>query len=121
MTIITYFGQLCDGSADFNEMLPAHSIEALDHYFMKGWEPGGFLSALIVQDYETALNCADQANKSRFWYIAQWLNTFAPQNSVGSHQQMKDWCADKNGIRSKYVDQAEKDFEWRTLSGEVQA
>lgn len=118
--IITFFGQQCDGSADFNEMLPAHTIEALDHYFMKGWVPGGFLSALIVKDYETALKNADQANKSRFWYVAQWLNTFAPQNSVGSMELMVDWIADKNSIRSKYVEQAEKDFEWRTLSGEVQ-
>lgn len=118
MTIITNFNQTAEGGELFIEFLPDHTIEALDHYFMRGWEPGGFLSALIVRDFEKALKCADHVNRARFWWVATWLNTFAPAGSVGSYELMDNWCANKDRIRSDYIVEAEKDFEWRTLSGE---
>jgi len=118
MPIITDFSQISDTGAEFLEVLPDHTIEALDRYFIKGWKPGGFLSAMIVQDYKRALRCADVANKQRFWYVAVWLMDHAPKGSTGSYEILKNWCSDKDGIQSAYKEQAEKDFEWRTLSGE---
>jgi len=118
--IITNFDTRADGSNPFIEMLPEHTMEAIDNYLIQGFKPGGFLTALIVRDYKTALRSADFANKSRFWYVATWIEELAPIGSIGSHQIIEDWCNDKNEIRTAHVEQAEKDFEWRTLSGEVQ-
>ncbi len=120
MPIITNFSQSTNGGGgeDFLEMLPNHTVEALDHYFIKGWTPGGFLTAMIAEDYKKALGCADLVNKQRFWYVATWLIMYAPKGSTGSYKILKNWCDDKDGIQSAHRDEAEKDFEWRTLSGE---
>ena len=120
MQIITNFNQSTDGGSNtFGENIPDHTLEALDHYFIKGWEPGGFVSALIAEEYKKALACADPANRQRFWYVARWLASHAPEGSTGSYKILKDWCDDKNGERSAHKEIAEKDFEWRTLSGEI--
>ena len=121
VSIITNFEQTADGSNTFFEMLPQHTQEALDNYLLDGYEPGGFLTAVIVDDWDTALRSADFANKSRFWYVCTWVREIMPKESIGSHQKIKDWCRDKDGIRSAHRDQAEKDYEWRTLSGEIEA
>ena len=119
MTIITNFSQPVDGGAnDFGENIPDHTLEALDHYFLMGYKPGGFVSSMLAEEYKKALACADHANRARFWYVATWLMRYAPKGSTGSYEILKDWCDDKDGIRSAYKDEAEKDFEWRTLSGE---
>ena len=122
MSIITDFSQSVDGneSSDFLEKIPVHTLEALDHYFMKGWSPGGFLTALITENYIESLKSADYANRQRFWFIITWLVTFAPKGSIGSNRLMKDWIADKDSIRSAYVEQAEKNYEWRALSGKIE-
>ena len=120
MIILTNFNQPIDGAeSNYQEMVPDHTIEALDHYFIKGFKPGGFVTAMIVEDWKKALNCADSANRQRFWYIATWLMRYAPKGSTGSYEAMDDWLLDRKGIRSTYVDEAEKVYEWRTLSGEV--
>ena len=121
MTIITDFNQLAEGGSSFADMIPEHTLEALDNYFIKGFIPGGFLTGLIVEDYEKALGSADHANRARFWYVARWLTMYAPRQATGSYLRMADWNEDKYHIRTKYVDQAEKDFEWRTLSGDTAA
>ena len=98
-----------------------HTNEALDHYLIKGWDPGGFLTQMIVEDYKSALQNADHANRQRFYYVAMWLSTFAPKGSTGSDKAMSNWTNDKDGIRSVYAEQAENDFEWRALRGEIMA
>lgn len=117
--IITNFTQSTDAGGDFEDNMPDHTLEALDHYFLKGWKPGGFLSALIAQDYQRALAAADQANKQRFWFVATWLMRHAPEGSTGSYEVLENWCDDKDGIQSNHKDEAEKAFEWRTLLGET--
>ena len=119
MVIITNFNQRVPTGLDFMETLPEHTIEALDNYLIKGWNPGGFLSQMIVEDYKTALTNADHANRQRFYYVAMWLSTFAPKGSTGSDEAMRNWTNDKDSIRSAYAERAEKDFEWRLLGGEA--
>jgi len=120
MMIITNFSQPVDGgSNNFHESLPDHTMEALDHYFIKGFKPGGFISALVAEDYKKALACADHVNRQKFWHVAIWLMRYAPEGSTGSYETLEDWCNDLNGKRTAYIEAAEKDFEWRTLSGEV--
>lgn len=118
--IITDFSQSFDGIDISDEFIPDHTMEALDHYFIKGFTPGGFLTALIAEDYKLALRNADFANRRRFWNIASWLITFAPKKSIGSYEILYDWIADKDGVRSAHVVQAEKDYEWKILSTKVE-
>lgn len=119
MAIITDFSQPVDGASnEFHENIPDHTLQALDCYFIKGYQPGGFVSAMIAENYKKALACADSANRARFWYVATWLMRYAPKGSTGSYEILKDWCDDKDGIQSTHKDKAEKAFEWQILSGE---
>ena len=120
MTIITEFKQPVNGGTNtFHDDMPSHTMEALDRYFIMGLKPGGFVSAMVADDYKKALACADHVNRARFWHVATWLMRYAPKGSTGSYEILKDWCDDKDGIRSEHKDKAEKAFEWRTLSGEI--
>ena len=98
--------------------LPHHTMESLDDYFIKGFEPGGFLVSMLAEDYGAALGKADLENAPRFHNIATWLKTYAPQGSTGSKKAVVNWCNDKDGIRSAYREEAEKAYEWRMLGGE---
>lgn len=117
MTIITNFSQSAD-QGDFLENIPDHTLEAIDNYLIRGYEPGGFLTCMICGDWKAALGHADQANKQRFWYVASWLTRYAPVGSTGSSEAFENWIKNKDGIRKEYVNKAEADFEWRTLGGE---
>lgn len=100
--------------------VPSHTQEALDHYFVRGWEPGGFVMALLAKDYERALDNCDQVNKHSYVDTASWINKYAPKGSFGSYDIIEDWLEDKDGIQSTHKLKAERAFTWRTLSGEVE-
>lgn len=118
--ILTNFNQPVNGGANtFHDDLPSHTMETLDRYFIMGLRPGGFVSAMIAEDFKKALASADHVNRARFWYVATWLMRYAPEGSTGSYEILTDWCKNKDGIQSAHKDEAEKAFEWRTLSGEI--
>ena len=53
--------------------IPVHTTEALDNYFFRGWQPGGFLISILTNDLYGAVRSADYANKHVIYEIVQWL------------------------------------------------
>ncbi len=96
--------------------IPVHTQEALENYFMHGFSPGGFLTAVLVGDLYRAVNTADTANRRMLWAISHWVMVSAPDGSWGSYELVEDWCADKNGRRTAYVTEVEKDHIIQVLS-----
>lgn len=88
--------------------LPQHTCETLEHYLVRGYQPGGFVTAMLARDYERALCIADTANRLRFWHIATWIKDTMPEGSWGSYEAVDRWCRDEGGHRTKWV-------AWRTL------
>jgi hypothetical protein len=72
--------------------VPSHTIEALENYWTHGWEPGGFLTAVLYNDLYTAAMRADHWNKGALGYIVEYLVNEAPDGSYGSEYKVKDWC-----------------------------
>jgi hypothetical protein len=97
--------------------IPAHTMKALDEYFIKGWSPGSFLTSILTNNLYGAVNSADHANKHVIYEIVKWLVTEAevPTSSWGSEENIKDWLHDTNNIRTKWVDKIEKKYIWETL------
>ena len=99
--------------------IPEHTQETLEGYLLHGWEPGGFVTAMLACDLERALYTADVGNRQRFWSIAMWIRNYAPQGSWGSYEAVDAWCKNHNGCREKYCNEIEKLFVVKTLSKEL--
>lgn len=98
-----------------NNNLPPHTEATLKNYFIRGWEPGGFVSSMLAMDMERALYTADVVNRHHLYDIGSWILEFAPPYSWGNYELIEDWCKDKDGRRTKFADQVSKDEMWNIL------
>jgi hypothetical protein len=97
--------------------IPAHTMEALDSYFLKGYQPGGFLTSVLTNNLIGAVNSADSANRHAIYEIVKWLTTEAkvPPGSWGCAENIVIWVNDIGGARTKFVDRMEKEYIWKAL------
>ena len=100
-------------------VIPDHTKEALDSYFLKGYEPGGFLTSVLTNNLYGAVTSADIANRHAIYEIVKWLTTdpIVPIHSWGTKDHVSNWLDDVGGIRTKFVDKMEKEYIWETLKG----
>ena len=75
----------------------------VENYIMHGLEPGGFLTAVLADDYGRAFETADSWNSRDLDNIMEAVAYACPEKASGSYEAVKDWCSDKDGRRSKYV------------------
>ena len=73
--------------------VPSHTAEALANYWVRGWEPGGFLMSMLIGDLFAAAARADHWNKGAMGYIAQMIADVGPQGSWGSEYAVRNWIA----------------------------
>lgn len=78
--------------------------EAVENYLIYGFEPGGFLTSLFANDLFLATGRADSWNRPRLAELADLACFNMPSASIGSYQCIKDWCSDKDGRRTTYVE-----------------
>lgn len=113
--------RMIDFDANYNgKVVPQHTREALERYFLYGLEPGGFLTAMLTNNLYGAVGSADHQNIQVIPDIIKWLLTKAPVGSYGSAEAMRSWIKDSNGYRKLYTEQVEKGFVWRSLKGETE-
>lgn len=100
-------------------VIPTHTKEALDNYFLRGWEPGGFIVNILTNNLYGAVTSADIANRHAIWEIVTWLTTdpMVPNYSWGAKEHVSNWLHDSDGIRTKFVEKIEKEYIWETLKG----
>ena len=99
--------------------IPDHTKEALDSYFLRGYEPGGFLTSVLSNNLYGAVTSADVANRHAIYEITRWLTTdpIVPVRSWGTKDHVSNWLDDVGGIRTKFVEKMEKEYIWETLKG----
>jgi len=97
--------------------IPQHTVEALDNYFLRGWQPGGFLTSILTNDLYGAVRSADYANKHVIYEIVQWLTLepIVPKDSWGHEKHVSNWLRDVDNRRTKFVDMIEKLLIWEEL------
>ena len=93
--------------------------ESLENYLMHGFEPGGFLTAVLANDLVMAVGRADSWNRDRLPEIVSVVVYKMPNLSWGSYEAVKDWCKDKDDRRSHYVKHMEEKRMLDLLSGKV--
>lgn len=66
-------------------------MEAIDRYINDRLEPGSFLTAVICNDLQGAVGCADNENlKNILAYVGYFYNE-APSECWGSEEKMQAW------------------------------
>ena len=93
--------------------------DSLENYLMRGYEPGGFLTAVLANDLFMAVGRADHWNKDNLHRIVNEIQHEMTPIAYGSYAAVKEWCYDADGRRSAYAAQKEKEYTWRVLKGEV--
>ena len=93
--------------------------EALENYLMHGFMPGGFLTSVLANDLYLAVGRADHWNKDRLPEIVNEVLFRMPSGSYGSYAAVNDWCKDRDGRRSSYAKQKEKEYTFNVLKGNV--
>lgn len=93
--------------------------EGLELYLMHGYEPGGFLQAVLANDLFLAASRADHVNRQNLATIAKAVYHNMPAGSFGSYDLVREWLKDTNGRRSGYAYQKEREFILKSLKGEV--
>jgi len=93
--------------------------QGLEDYLMYGYQPGGFLTSVLANDLYAAVGRADHWNKQRLTEIVDEIIYKVPAVALGSYEAVEAWCRDRDGRRSQYAEQKEKEFTWKSLKGEV--
>lgn len=78
-------------------MLPEHMQEVARDYVEKGYEPGGFLFAVLSNDLVDAFGRADAINRAAMGAWAVWLLNEAPSTCWGSAERIHRWVTEARG------------------------
>ena len=97
-------------------VIPEHTRETLVNYLTKGWEPGGFVTAMLAMDMERAVYAADFVNGPNMQKIARWIIEYCPKNSWGDYETVNYWIEDKDKCRTKFITRVEKEEVWKMLN-----
>ena len=71
--------------------VPDHTREALANYFVHGFEPGSFGTAVLCNDLASAVCRADHVNSQSIPGIVRWLMNNAPHGSWGNRDIVDEW------------------------------
>ncbi len=66
-------------------------IESLNNYWNHGYEPGGFITSVLVNDLYGAVQRADHWNKPNLARIVEYIANTAPYGSWGNPETVNDW------------------------------
>lgn len=79
------------------------SQQALYNYFVYGYRPGGFITAVLANDLIAAATKADNWNKELLHSYANWVFRHAPTGSYGSYDIVNGWLS-----RNHYFEEFQK-------------
>jgi hypothetical protein len=80
-------------SADV-ERLPEHMQRGARAYIEDGRMPGGFMYAVLRNDFTDAVGRADSTNAAALDDWAKWLYNDIPSSAWGDEETVKEWMAD---------------------------
>lgn len=71
--------------------IPGYMRGGLERYLVEGIEPGGFLMAVLENDFKGAVARADRTNQVYLVNYGQLLYNFLPRDAHGSPEKVKAW------------------------------
>lgn len=96
--------------------VPTHTQKSFEDYIIHGYPPGSFIYAVLRNDFVMAASKADHVNAECLQDIARWLINVPPLACWRTKENIDNWIADKDGVRTSYVEPIEKRRMWEALS-----
>lgn len=78
-------------------LIPGHMVGGIKRYVLNGIPPGGFLTALLSNDFMGAVGKADDDNQRALISWAQFLYNHVPSGCFGSPDAFNKWI-ERGGI-----------------------
>lgn len=95
--------------------VPGHTAQALEDYLFRGYEPGRFLTSVLVNDLCGAVWSADHINREALVDVVKFLGHGIPSAAWGSVSAVHRWLKDVDGCRTEYTEMIEKRVMWDSL------
>jgi hypothetical protein len=101
-----------------NLVVPEHTVEALDDYFIRGYRPGNFITCILTNNLYGAVASADFKNRHAIYEIVILLTNTSkvPSGSYGDIQAINNWINDFDKVRTTFSTKLEKEYIWKTLT-----
>ena len=77
--------------------IPDYMVNSIKRYLRQGIKPGGFLYAVLTNDFVNAVYRADKTNLANLPAYAYWLQTMCPREAWGSVEKVEAWIK-KGGL-----------------------
>ena len=74
-------------------LIPAHMWDAVTNYYLHGYAPGSFLTAVLCNDLMGAFSRADDENAAAMQGWVRFLYNYAPSGTFGSPDRFHAWLA----------------------------
>ena len=71
------------------------TIQTINDYVELGYEPGGFVTAVLANDLKEAFGRADIQNRETMFQIVSYVYNEIPNMCQGSYEIVKNWLAKK--------------------------
>ena len=105
-------------------MVQDEHTECLYNYLVLGFEPGGFWTSVLANNFIDAISHCHPANRlADIKDTVGWIIEFMPQDGWGNYNHVKQWVALSDAERRTILEQheliyTEKEETWLALSEE---
>lgn len=103
--------------------VPKDYADPIYNYLVYGWEPGGFFTAVLANDWMGAIRRSHPGNTvDALQYISGWIVEYMPKQCWGSYKKFDDWVNADDDYRREVLEKAglifnSKDETWMALQG----
>lgn len=95
-----------DDTFAYHDRVPSHTRDSIYTYLVNGWEPGGFLTAVLLNDLYAATSRADSENVKNLASIAKYVYQTLPPICYGTKENIAAWCKMDDDARRDILVQA---------------
>ena len=73
--------------------VPSEFAETIYNYLVHGWKPGSFFTAVLANDFVSAMGCSHPGNSvNALKSLANWLVNVMPKQAWGNYNAVNNWC-----------------------------
>lgn len=93
--------------------IPDHMVKPIQDYLVKGCRPGGFLTAVLSNNFIDAIGRADSKNLENIHAWAMWLFNECPSNAWGSPEIVEEY------IQSRLAARVHQEYRGEKINDEI--
>ena len=73
--------------------VPREFAEPMYNYLVYGWSPGSFFTAVLANDFVSAMGCSHPGNSfDALKSLANWIVNAMPKQAWGNYNAVNNWC-----------------------------